>query len=81
MKNIIKTSVTAFLIIFLLLIGTNEILSQVPPHPNNGGGPGSGNIPVGGGAPIGGGILILIALAAGYGARKVYDMRKIAQAE
>ncbi|MBM3405157.1 MAG: hypothetical protein FJY10_09755 [Bacteroidetes bacterium] len=57
------------------------LTAQVPPHPNGGGGPGSGNIPVGGGAPISGGIVILLALAAGYGARKVYDMRKIAQAE
>jgi len=40
----------------------------------------SGNIP-GGGAPIGGGLLILMALGAGYGAKKVYDYKKRSLAE
>jgi len=53
-----------------------SINGQVPPHPNDGGGPGSGDIPVGGGASIGGGFLILLSLAAGYGSKKIYEYRK-----
>ena len=34
--------------------------------------PQPGDDPIGGGAPIGGGTLILIGLAAGYGAKKVF---------
>jgi hypothetical protein len=73
--KITRNIITAILIAFPLFILT----AQVPPHPNGGGGPGGGNVPVGGGAPISGGIFILLALAAGYGARKVYDMRRKAQ--
>ena len=51
------------------------LLAQAPPTPpveaNNGGGPVGG-----GGAPIGSGIVLLIALAAGYGGKKVFDARK-----
>ena len=60
--------------------------SQTPPPPP-GGSSGSQNNPNnrnggnGGGAPIGGGLLILVALGAGYGARKVYDYRKRELAE
>jgi hypothetical protein len=37
--------------------------------------------PVGDGAPIGGGLLILVALGAGYGAKKVWDFKKQKLAE
>lgn len=69
-----KTKLLSFLILMFLTVGT--LIAQMPPHPNGGGGPGGGNTPVGGAASIGGGILILISLAVGYGARKIYDIRK-----
>jgi len=45
-----------------------------PPPPGDHGQ--NGNQPPGGGAAIGGGVLILMALGAGYGAKKWYDKRK-----
>jgi len=66
------TKLTAALIILL----TINLSAQTPPPPNGGNTPAQGdNTPVGGGAPIGGGLLILVALGAGYGAKKVYDFR------
>jgi len=66
-------------IIILLTINfltINFSFAQTPPPPNgNGGAPSGNNTPVGGGAPIGGGLLILVALGAGYGAKKVYAYR------
>ena len=52
--------------------------SQTPPPPPGGssGSENNSNNRNGGGAPIGGGLLILVALGAGYGAKKVYDYRK-----
>lgn len=48
-------------------------LGQAPP-PTQGQ---NENVPAsGGGAPLVGGLGILLALAAGYGAKKVYDARK-----
>jgi hypothetical protein len=53
-----------------LLLGAT-LLAQAPPTPP--GNPGSGNTPVGGGAaPLVGGIALLMGLAAGYGAMKLY---------
>jgi len=49
--------------------------AQSPPHPNSGSNPTGSNTPVGGGASLGGGLIVLISLALGYGARKVYDFR------
>jgi len=73
MKIFIKLIVT--LITITLLTFTS--FAQTPPPPNgNGDAPSGGNTPVGGGAPLGGGLLILVALGAGYGAKKVYDFRK-----
>jgi hypothetical protein len=46
----------------------------VPPSSANNGGT-SGPVG-GGGAPIGSGIVLLISLAAGYGGKKVYDLKK-----
>jgi hypothetical protein len=46
----------------------------MPWDPGVGGG--AGSAPVGGAAPIGGGLIILLSLAIGYGARKIYNARK-----
>lgn len=55
-------------------VSLNSILAQPMP----GGDPSSGgnNAPVGGYAPVGSGLVILLALGAGYGTKKVYDARK-----
>lgn len=63
-------------LLFAMFIYVCSLTAQVPPHPNEGGGPGSGDLPVGGGASIGGGLLILLSLAAGYGSKKIYEFRK-----
>jgi len=69
----------------MLCIGTLltiNISAQTPPPPNGGQTPGeAGNTPVGGGAPIGGGLLILVALGASYGGKKVWDFKKQKLAE
>jgi len=58
----------------ILMISGFSLLAQAPPPPpaeaNGSGGP------VGGGAPIGSGLILLIAMAAGYGGNKVYEKRK-----
>ena len=78
MKNKLKILVAVMLIAAPLLM-----FAQGPPHPNNGGAPGSGNGPVGGsppsGAPVGNGVSILLAFAAGYGAMKLYQIRRAHQ--
>jgi len=53
-------------------------IAAPPGPPGGGGGPGTGGGgPVWiGGSPISGGLLILAALALGYGARKLYNARK-----
>jgi len=60
----------------VIMISGFSLLAQAPPppppdNPSNGGGG-----PVGGGAPIGSGVVLLIAMAAGYGGKKVFDVRK-----
>lgn len=73
MKKAIKiVLLTVFFITFTVAL--NTLMSQPMP----GGDPsGSGdNTPVGGYAPIGSGLIILLALGAGYGSKKVYDARK-----
>jgi hypothetical protein len=58
----------------ILMISGFSLLAQAPPTPpENAGGSGG---PVGGGAPIGSGVVLLIAMAAGYGGKKVYNARK-----
>ena len=68
MKKNFKIMIIAILLVTAPLL----MLAQAPPHPNGGSAPTAGNGPVGGGAPIGSGTLILLALAAAYGGRKVY---------
>ena len=71
MKKAIKTLVLTASIMAAPMF----LMSQPLPYDTNIGG-GEGANPVGGGAPIGGGLIIMLALAAGYGTKKVYDARK-----
>ena len=68
MKKILMISI-------VLMLSGFSLLAQAPPSPpvnaNEGGGPVGG-----GGAPIGSGIVLLIALAAGYGGKKVFEVGK-----
>jgi len=71
-KVILNITVTAMLI--CAPVFTFNIFADQPPDP--GGGPGTGDDPVGGGSPIGGGLVVMIALGAAYGSKKVFDARK-----
>lgn len=75
MKKVVKY-LAAFTVLMLLSFSTS-LLAQ--PGTNPGGDP-VGGPPIGGGgggsAPIGSGIVLLITMAAGYGAKKVFDARK-----
>ena len=70
-----KRNFKIILIATFLLTAPVLMFAQSPPHPNNGGAaPNAGNHPVGGSAPVGNGTFILVALAAAYAGRKVYEM-------
>lgn len=62
------------LLTFALVFVVNIAFSQGPPNPP--GDPGTGGGPVGGAAPIEGGIGFLLGLAAAWGGRKLYQLRK-----
>ena len=73
MKNI-KKYIGTLILVFTLSIA----FAQTPPPPNNNGsGPGSSNNPVGGGAPVGSGLIILTAMAGGYGFARWYKNRPV----
>ena len=63
---------TVFFITFTVAL--NTVLSQPMPGDDPSGG--GANPPVGGYAPVGSGLVILMALGAAYGSKKVYDARK-----
>lgn len=67
MKKLILLSI-------FLMIGSMAILAQDPPEPPSDAGSGGG--PVGGGSPVGSGLVIMVALAAGYGTRKIYQAKR-----
>lgn len=71
MKTIAK-----LLVILMMVLTTTALFAQGPPDPNgDGSAPGSGNTPVGGRAAVSGGLIVLLTLGAGYGVKKVYDMK------
>lgn len=71
--QVLKRITLTVLVVYSLTLGFNAI-GQVPPPPPAGGHGQSGNRE--GGAPIGGGLFILLGLAAAYGGKKLYDIRK-----
>jgi hypothetical protein len=74
MKKAIRILFISVLITAASLV-FNSAMSQ-PLPPEGGPDPGQGNTPVGGFVPVGSGLIILLALGAGYGTKKVYDARK-----
>ena len=72
-QNNMKKVIQILVILFVIL--TPVILSAQPLPYDEGIGGGTGGAPVGG-APIGGGLLIMLSLALGYGAKKIYTLRK-----
>lgn len=69
--NIIKN-----IVLFSSLVIPMLTFAQPRPGQNSGGTNVGGN-PIGGGAaPVGSGIALLLALGAGYGAKRIYDARK-----
>lgn len=77
MISIMKKSIGVVILIFIFLVATSVMVHAAPPSPPPPPGPVPGtNETYIGGVPIAGGVLILIALALGYGARKLYNARK-----
>ena len=74
MITIMKKSIGVLILIFIFVAAASVMLNAAPPPPPNGG-PTVDETYIGG-VPIAGGVLIMIALAAGYGARKLYNARK-----
>ncbi len=60
----------------VLMMAPSLLSGQNPPLPNGGNDPGGTNSPIGGGASLGGGLITMVALAVGYGTRKIYNSRK-----
>lgn len=69
------------ILIAAFLIASPLLMMAQPPHPNTGNAPGGTNNPVGGGAPVGSGVVILVTMAVGYGAFKLYQVRSTSVAE
>lgn len=65
-----KLIITGF---FLLFLSFGLMAQPDPPGDSHGGGT---DVPAGGGAAISGGMVVLLALGAGYGGKKVYDLKK-----
>ncbi len=73
MKNMFRK--IFYTLMLSLPLFMNSVLADPPGPPNPGGNPaGNGGVPVG--APIDNGIFVLLALAIGYGAYKIYEIRK-----
>ena len=70
-----KKAIQILVILFVILVPV--ILTAQPlPYGGDGFGGGEGATPGGGAAPIGGGLLIMLSLAIGYGAKRIYSIRK-----
>jgi len=73
MKKYFTTSISVFLLLFILTFAT-PVMAGAPPPPPPAHGTG-GNVE-GGGAPIGEGLIILVALGAAYGYKKWNDKKE-----
>ena len=75
MKNIIK-SLAFVSILALAIFITKPVKAENPPPPPPGTGNAGNQGPGPAGGPIDGGLGILLALGAGYGAKKLYKLKK-----
>lgn len=64
-----------FLIAGMFMLFAVTLTAQDPPPPPGDPSNGGTNPPVGGSSPVGSGLVILIALGAAYGGRKIYQLR------
>ena len=67
--------INLFLILIFQLFAVTAIGDMTGPS-DPGGGPETGDPPLGGGAPIGGGAAIMVVMAAAYGGKKVFDLKR-----
>jgi hypothetical protein len=65
----------ALTVLFFMAL-TTALPAQNPPPPPGVHGETGNQTPPGGGVPVGSGLVILLALGAAYGGKKVYEMRK-----
>jgi len=71
MKKTIK--ILSATLLLVITVSLNTVHSQPAPG-NQSGGNDVGGAPIGGGtAPIGGGLVLLLALASGYGVKKYFE--------
>lgn len=73
-----RKAIGIIILVFMLTAVAVHNVSAAPPPPGqppDPPDPGGGGVPIGG-SPIEGGALILVALAAGYGARMYYIAKK-----
>jgi hypothetical protein len=75
-KGIFRTVVLAGILFF----NVNLMAQDPPPPPPEGHGQTGNQVP-GGGTPIGSGLLIMLALGAAYGGKKLRNIRKNKSAE
>jgi len=72
-----KKLIYRLFLLMLLSIPFSSVFAQDPPPPPNGGHGQSGNQQPGGSAPLNNGIFVLAALAAAYGAFKMYKVYQL----
>jgi len=72
-----KKTIRVLTITALLALSLSSVTSYAQPAPNNqSNGSNVGGAPIGGGtAPVGSGLLLMLALAAGYGVKRTYKTR------
>lgn len=58
---------------FFFFLSLGVFAQPDPPGDDHGGGT---DVPAGGGAAISGGLVVLLALGAGYGGKKLYDLNR-----
>lgn len=71
-----KKTLFGLLFTGLLFLLSLPLIAQDPPPPPGGGHGQGGNQTPGGSAPVGSGLVMLLALGAAYGGKKIYDTGK-----